>query len=73
MFGARFPVKFRNLTFELLFCVLLIFTVVFRFILFPDLEDRFYIAYYLVILILFMHQYKPGSIIFKTDRQVGEV
>ena len=73
MLSSSTPVKFRNLTFELLFCALLIFTVVIRFILFPDLEDRFYIAYYLAILILFMHQYKPGNTIFKTARQAGEL
>jgi hypothetical protein len=61
--------KFRTLPFELLFCIILVFTIITRFILFPDLEDRFYIAYYLAILIMFMQQYRQMSSIFKTARQ----
>jgi hypothetical protein len=59
--------KFRNLPFELLFCLILVFTIVIRFVLFPDLEDRFYIAYYLVILIMFMRRYKQVNDFFKTE------
>ncbi|MEP7374655.1 MAG: hypothetical protein ABI675_14770 [Chitinophagaceae bacterium] len=61
--------KFRDLPFELLFCLILVFTIVIRFVLFPDLEDRFYVAYYLVILIMFMRQYKQVSSIVKTVSQ----
>lgn len=65
MLSTRFQEKFRNLPFELLFCVLLVFTIITRFVLFPNLEDRFYIAYYLVILILFMRQYKQENVFLK--------
>ncbi len=65
MVSGGLPAKLRNLPFEQLFCILLVFTIVIRFILFPDLEDRFYIAFYVVILILFMQQYKSGIKFFK--------
>jgi len=60
MFSAALPAKLRDLPFELLFCILLVFTIIARFILFPDLEDRFYIAFYVVILILFIRQFSSG-------------
>jgi hypothetical protein len=68
MVSTGLPAKLRNLSFEQLFCILLVSTVIIRFILFPDLEDRFYIAFYVVILILFMHQYKSLIQFFKTSR-----
>ena len=68
MVSTGLPAKLRSLTFEQLFCILLVFTIIIRFVLFPDLEDRFYIAFYVVILILFMQQYKSGIKFFKTSR-----
>jgi hypothetical protein len=67
--SASYHGKFSDLPFELLFCILLVATVFTRFVLFPNLEDRFYIAYYLVILIMFIRQYKHLSGIFITERQ----
>jgi hypothetical protein len=57
MIKPFFLQKIRSLPFELLFCILLVFTIILRFVLYPNLEDRFYIAYYLVILIIFMKRY----------------
>ena len=68
MFSAALPAKVRDLPFEQLFCILLVFTIIIRFLLFPDLEDRFYIAFYVVILILLMQQYRSGIKFFNTSR-----
>lgn len=63
--STSYPGKFSTLPFELLFCILLIVTIFIRFVLFPDMENRFYIAYYLVILVMFIRQYKHLGGIFK--------
>jgi len=68
MISAALPAKLRDLPFEQLFCILLGFTIIIRFLLFPDLEDRFYIAFYVVILILFMQQFRSGIKFCSTSR-----
>jgi hypothetical protein len=53
-----FPsVSHRNFTLDQSFSVLLLFIILFRFILYPDLSDRFNIAYYLCFLIIFIKKY----------------
>jgi len=48
----RFPIKFRQLSLDQLFSLLLVFIMAIRFLLLPDLSDRFNIAYYLCLLII---------------------
>jgi len=43
---------FKNLSFDQLFALLIPLILLLRFILYPDISDRFYIAFYLVIIIL---------------------
>lgn len=52
VFIPSWPLKFKMLQFDqlLAFAIILLFTA--RYILFPGIEDRFYIAYYLVIILL---------------------
>ena len=50
-------VKYKNLTLDQAFAVVLVFSIFFRFILHPDLSDRFNIAYYLYFLIIFIKKY----------------
>ncbi len=54
--------SFRKLEFELLFLVLLIGTIGIRFVLLPDLSDRFYFWIYLLILILLVKQFFPRMV-----------
>ncbi|HLG39843.1 MAG TPA: hypothetical protein VI461_09250, partial [Chitinophagaceae bacterium] len=51
-----------QMPFESVFCLMLVFVVFGRFILFPDFEDRFYTAYYLVTLIIFLQQSMTGNL-----------
>jgi len=51
-----FPTRFKNLSFDQLFILLLATTILIRFLLLPDLSDRFYIAFYLVILVLLIRK-----------------
>lgn len=50
-------IKYRNFTLEQAFSILLLLIILFRFILYPDLSDRFNIAYYLCFLIIFVKKY----------------
>ena len=50
--------RFRKFTFNQQFSFLLGAIIVLRFILFPDLDDRFNMAYYLLFIIIFTRQYK---------------
>ena len=52
------PIQFKKFTFEQRFSLLLIGIILVRFVLFPDLDDRFYIAFYLAILILLIKKIK---------------
>jgi hypothetical protein len=49
--------RIRALTFNQLICLLFMLIMLIRFVLFPDLSDRFYIAYYLCTLILLTKKY----------------
>ena len=60
---SPFSTLFRNLKFEQLFSLLLIFIILVRFILYPDLADRFYISFYLSILVLLVKKYSNGQVI----------
>ena len=51
------PIRLRHLSFDQLFSLLLILIIIIRFILFPDLADRFYTSFYLVIILLFVKRY----------------
>ena len=61
------PIRLRLLSFEQLFSLLLILIIIIRFILFPDLDDRFYTSFYLVIIILFVKRY--AELIFSLPRE----
>ncbi len=53
----------RPLSFEQLFSLLLVLIIVVRFVLFPDISDRFYIAFYLTALILLIKKiFNPNAI-----------
>jgi hypothetical protein len=49
--------KYLNFTLDQSFTILLVVIILFRFILYPDLSDRFNIAYYLCFLIIFIKKY----------------
>ncbi len=46
------PVRFNQFNLEQLFCLILVLIIVIRYVLYPNLDDRFYIAFYLTILVL---------------------
>lgn len=52
----KFSFRMRSLTFDEILASLFGFIIVARFILLPDLSDRFYISFYLVILILLVRK-----------------
>ena len=56
----RFSIKFRNFTFDQILALLFVFIIFVRFILLPDLSDRFYISFYLVIMILLVRKFQNG-------------
>lgn len=56
-----------KIRFEQWFIVLLTFIILIRFIVFPDLEDRFYISFYLCILILLVKQYTKRNVFSNTN------
>lgn len=56
-----------KIRFEQWFILLLIFIILTRFILFPNLEDRFYISFYLCILILLVKQYTETDVFSNTN------
>jgi hypothetical protein len=49
----------RKFSFPQWLCVLILSLIAVRFLLFPDISDRFYIAYYFVIAILFIKKFIP--------------
>jgi hypothetical protein len=53
--------RLRQLSFDQMFAGLLLFIILIRFILFPDLTDRFYIAYYICILLLLVKRYVTSA------------
>jgi len=60
---SPFSVTFHNLKFDQLFSLLLISIIVGRFILYPDLADRFYISFYLCILVSLIKKYTSIQVI----------
>jgi len=50
------PIKLQHLSFEQLFTLLLVLIILFRFILLPDISDRFYISFYILIMVLLVKQ-----------------
>jgi hypothetical protein len=62
-------ISFRKFTFDQSFLLLLVFVIFFRFLLLPDLSDRFYIGFYLVIIMLLVRKFSTRiSIINNEDR-----
>lgn len=55
--------SFRKLSFDQSFLLVLISVIFFRFLLLPDLSDRFYFGFYLVIILLLMRKF--SSLILK--------
>jgi hypothetical protein len=51
-----FPLRMRRLTFDQVLALLFALIILIRFFLLPDLSDRFYISFYLVILILLVRK-----------------
>ncbi len=49
--------KYKNLTLEQSFCIMLVLTSLFRFVLYPDLSDRFNVAIYLCLLLVLVKRY----------------
>ncbi len=58
IFGNPFS-SWRKLTFDQSFLLLLLLTILFRFLLLPDLSDRFYFGFYLVFIILLVRKLQP--------------
>lgn len=56
----------KKLELPKLLCILILLIIVTRFLLFPDISDRFYIAYYLLIATVFIKQFMPGQDRLKT-------
>jgi hypothetical protein len=56
IFIGRSPLQFRRLSFDQLFVSIIIVTIIVRFVLQPVIADRFYIAYYLCILVLLIRR-----------------
>ena len=54
----RPPFSMRNLSFEKSFALLIPFILLVRFILFPEIADRFYIPFYLLILVLLAKEFR---------------
>jgi len=71
MVSVGFAAGVRSLSFEKLFSILLIVIIAIRFILFPNLEDRFYVAFYIVILVLAIQQFKNGIKYIKPPNPVN--
>jgi hypothetical protein len=46
------PTRFRKFNFDQLFCLLLTLIILIRYILYPNIDDRFYIAFYLVFIMV---------------------
>lgn len=59
--------SFRKFSFDQSFLVLLVFVIFFRFLLLPDLSDRFYFGFYLIIIILLVRRFLPQLSIIKSD------
>ena len=57
MIAIPWPIRFRQLPFSKLFVLLLFCIMLIRFSLFPDLSDRFYTGFYLLITVLFIRQF----------------
>lgn len=55
----------RKLTFDQAFCLLLVLIIVVRFVLFPDLSDRFYISFFLIILVLLVKRFTEAIGVLK--------
>jgi hypothetical protein len=51
--------SWRKFTFDQAFLLLLLFIIFFRFLLLPDLSDRFYFGFYLVFIILLVRKLQP--------------
>ncbi len=60
---SPFSELFHSLKFDQLFSLLLISIILVRFILYPDLADRFYISFYLCILVLLTKKYTNIKVI----------
>jgi hypothetical protein len=52
-------IRARKLNFDQFFILLLAVVLAARFVVFPDISDRFYVAYYLVIAMIFMRKFTP--------------
>lgn len=59
--------SFRKLEFDQSFLLLLMFVIFFRFLLLPDLSDRFYIGFYLVIIMLLVRKFSTGISMLKNE------
>jgi len=57
------PGQFRKFGFDQLFSLLLVLIILVRFILFPDLSDRFYIAFYLIIFIFLVRKISTSAVV----------
>lgn len=54
--------SWRKFTFDQAFLLLLLFIIFFRFLLLPDLSDRFYFGFYLVFIILLVRKLQPQNL-----------
>jgi hypothetical protein len=62
--------SFRKLNFDQTFLLVLAGILFFRFLLLPDLSDRFYFGFYLVVIILLVRKFSTGTLTLNhEDRQ----
>jgi hypothetical protein len=61
--------SWRKLTFDQSFLLLLLAIIFFRFLLLPDLSDRFYFGFYLVFIILLVRKLQPQILAAKANNK----
>jgi len=65
------PSSWRKLTFDQAFLLLLLSVILFRFLLLPDLSDRFYLGFYLVFIILLVRKLQPQILAPRNAKNKG--
>jgi hypothetical protein len=70
MFYKNGIIHFSRLGFEKLFSVTIVIVIAIRFVLHPDISDRFYIAYYLMIIILFVRMLTGNNNIYYQQKNI---
>lgn len=62
-------ISFTKLSFDQSFLILMLSVIFFRFLLLPDLSDRFYFGFYLVIIILLVRKFSSGILTLSNENR----